>query len=88
MYRKEADNMAVSQNGAAKSHSLPMSAQEETNVCEDEIDLRNYFRITFKRKYSIAHASMLPTLVFVLIFFLCLSLYKVTYIYDVGLADE
>ena len=79
--------MTVSQNGAAKSHSPPMSAQE-TSVCEDEIDLRNYFRIILKRKYFIALASVLPALAFGLIVFLWPGFYKVTYIYDVDISAK
>ncbi len=76
--------MLDSQNDNLNSQPGPTNVQQETNIYEGEINLIDYFRIVWKRKYFIVLGSALPTLVVALIFFLSPRCYKVTYVYDVG----
>lgn len=73
--------MANSQDDRTDSRSISM----EADMREDEVDLRDYFRILWKRKYFIAIRSVLPAMIVGLVIFLWPRLYKVTYIYEVGL---
>jgi hypothetical protein len=73
--------MASSQDDRTDSRSISI----EADVREDEIDLRDYFRILWKRKYFIAIRSVLPAMIVGLVIFLWPRLYNVNYIYEVGL---
>ena len=73
--------MASSQDDRTDSRFISM----EADMREDEVDLRDYFRIFWKRKYFIAIRSVLPAMIVGLVIFLWPRLYKVAYIYDVGL---
>jgi len=73
--------MKSSQNNIPNSQPAP--AQEEANIYEDEINLIDYFRVLWKRKYFILVGSVLPALIFGAILFFRPRMYKVTYTYDV-----
>lgn len=73
--------MKSSQNNIPNSQPAP--AQEEANIYEDEINLIDYFRVLWKRKYFILVGSILPALIFGVILFFWPRMYKVTYTYDV-----
>ncbi|TKJ35964.1 MAG: hypothetical protein CEE38_13220 [Planctomycetes bacterium B3_Pla] len=75
--------MANSQNDFRNGRALPKNVQEKVDTSEDEIDLTEYLRVLWKRKYLIAAGSALPALLFGLFFFFSPSDYKVTYKYDV-----
>ena len=55
---------------------------------EIEIDLVDYFRVLWKRKYFILLFTVLPTLVFYLIFNFLPKNYEITYIYDTSADKE
>jgi len=80
--------MEDSKNDSPNSQPIPTNVQEETNTYEDEINLIDYFRVLWKRKYFILVGSVLPALVVGLIIFLWPRKYTVTYIYDVGLTEK
>jgi len=74
--------MATSQGGGTNENSAPIEIKD--GVCpENEIDLIDYFRVLWKRKYFIFLATVLPTLIAVITLFLWPKSYKVTYVYDV-----
>jgi hypothetical protein len=73
--------MASSQDDRTDSRFISM----EADMREDEIDLRDYFRVLWKRKYFIAIRSVLLAMIVGLVIFLWPRLYKVTYVYEVGL---
>ncbi|MHC4228395.1 MAG: hypothetical protein ACYSW0_13300 [Planctomycetota bacterium] len=75
--------MASSQNNFRNGRALPKNVQEKVGTNEDEIDLTEYLRILWKRKYLIVAGSALPSLLFGLFFFFSPSDYKVIYNYDV-----
>jgi hypothetical protein len=75
--------MLDSQNDNLNSQPGLTNVKQEMNIYEDEINLIDYFRIVWKRKYFIVLGSALPALVVVLIFFFSPRSYKVTYVYDV-----
>ena len=75
--------MTDSQNDNSKSQLVPTNVQQETNIYEDEINLIDYFRVFWKRKYLILLGSVLPALIVGLVFFFSPRSYKVTYVYDV-----
>ena len=57
--------------------------QKQADTYEDEINLIDYFRVLWKRKWFISLASVLPALVVGLAIFLWPRDYKITYVYDV-----
>jgi len=57
--------------------------QKEVDTYEDEINLIDYFRVLWKRKWFIFLVSVLPALVVGLAIFLWPRDYKITYVYDV-----
>lgn len=75
--------MEGSQSDIPNSQPVPTNVQEKKNIYEDEINLIDYFRVFWKRKYFIVLGSALLTLVVGLIIFLRPRDYKVTYVYDV-----
>jgi len=75
--------MEGSQNNTLNSQSVPKNAREETNIYEDEINLIDYFRVLWKRKWFIFLASVLPALVVGLVIFFGPRCYILTYTYDV-----
>jgi len=75
--------MVSSQNDIPNDQPVPKNIRNKTDTCEDEIDLIDYFRVLWRRKYFIALGSVLPALLSGLFFFLSPSDYKATYNYDV-----
>ena len=75
--------MPDSQNDNSKSQLVPTNVQQETNIYKDEINLIDYFRVFWKRKYLILLGSVLPALIVGLVFFFSPRNYKVIYVYDV-----
>ena len=74
--------MTDSQNNPTGKQTGPTNVQEETHF-EDEIDLIDYFKVIWKRKWFILLGSVLPALIVGLILFFSPRMYKVTYTYDV-----
>jgi hypothetical protein len=74
--------MTNSQGGGTNEVSAAAIIKNEVYL-EDEINLINYFRVLWKRKWFIFLASVLPALVVGLAIFLWPRDYKVTYVYDV-----
>ena len=70
--------MAGSENDGSKKQITSKDVQEEANIYEDEINLIDYFRVLWKRKWFIFVASLLPALVVELTIFLSLRNYEVT----------
>jgi hypothetical protein len=62
--------------------------QREANTYEDEINLIDYFRVLWKRKWFIFLASVLPALVVGVIIFLWPRDYKISYTYNMGLGEK
>ena len=75
--------MASLENDSSKKQITRKDVQEEASIYEDEINLIDYFRVLWKRKWFIFVASLLPALVVELTIFLSLRNYEVTYVYDV-----
>ncbi|KPK43279.1 MAG: hypothetical protein AMJ65_06250 [Phycisphaerae bacterium SG8_4] len=80
--------MASSQNNAPNDRPAPKNIRDRTDGCEDEIDIIDYFRVLWKRKYFIAIGSALPALLAGLVLFFSPSDYKVTYTYNTQLKEE
>lgn len=59
-----------------------------SNISEDEIDLFDYFRVLWKRKYFILSFAVLPALIVALVFACLPKDYRITYTYDTGLDTE
>jgi hypothetical protein len=75
--------MGSLRNDAPDSHPVPKNAQKEANIYEDEINLIDYLRVLWKRKYFVLPGSVLPVLIVGPILFFLPRNYKVTYVYDV-----
>jgi|GEM_PF-2889113 len=74
--------MPKSQNDIANARPFP-DVGKEAATDEDEINLIDYLRALWKRKYFILLGSVLPALIVGLIFYFGPRNYKVTYVYDV-----
>jgi len=61
---------------------------EKVNTFEDEIDLIDYFRIVWKRKYFIVLGSVLPALIVFIFISFSPRDYKLTFLYDIGLTEK
>lgn len=79
--------MARSGDDVAGSRTVPTNIQEESHL-EDEINLIDYFRVLWGRKYFVVLGSVLPALMVGLIIFLLPRNYKMTYIYEFGLDEK
>jgi len=75
--------MPNSQNDIPDTQPVPTNVQAKTDAYEDEINLIDYLRVPWKRKYFILLGSVLPALIVGLIFYFGPRNYKVTYVYDV-----
>jgi uncharacterized protein involved in exopolysaccharide biosynthesis len=75
--------MTSSEKEISKSQIPGKNIHEESNIYEDEINLIGYFIVLWKRRYFIFLASVLPTMIVGIFFFLLPGNYKVTYVYDV-----
>jgi len=80
--------MASSKNDIPKNQSVPKSIMGKASTSEDEIDLIDYFRVLWKRKYFIVLGSVLPALIVFLFIYFSPKDYKITYIYDTWLDKE
>ena len=72
----------------SSKNDIPKSIMGKADTSEDEIDLIDYFRVLWKRKYLIVLGSVLPALIVFLIFNFSPKDYKITYIYDTWLDKE
>jgi len=75
--------MADSQNDFRDNPSVRAAPEQKISTSEDEIDLTDYLRILWNRRYFILFGSVLPALLVGLIFFLLPGRYSVTYTYDI-----
>ena len=80
--------MPSSQNNAANDRPVPQNVRNKADGYEDEIDLVDYFKIIWKRKYFIVLGSALPALLAGLSLFLSPGKYKLTYFYDTSLTEK
>ncbi|UCF15535.1 MAG: hypothetical protein JSW59_19225 [Phycisphaerales bacterium] len=80
--------MTSSQGELHNDRALPKNIRNRTDSCEDEIDLIDYFRVLWKRKYFIVLGSALPALLVGLNLFLSPGKYKLTYLYNIGLTEK
>ena len=74
--------MGSLQSDIPEEPTAPTDAQKRANIHEDEINLIDYFRVLWKRKYLVLIGSVLPALLVGLILFFSPRNYKVTYVYD------
>ena len=74
--------MESSQSRVVNSQQVPNDVREAANIYEDEINLIDYFRVLWKRKWFIFLASVLPALMVGLYIFLLPRDYEVTYVYN------
>jgi len=75
--------MASLENDGSNKQATGNDVQKEANIYEDEINLIDYFRVLWKRRYFIVLGSVLPALIVGLFFFFLPRNYEVTYVYDV-----
>ena len=75
------------QNDVPPSPPVSTKVHQKSHF-EDEINLADYFRVLWKRKYLIVPGSVLPALVVGLVIFLGPRSYKVTYTYDIELDEK
>ena len=61
---------------------------EKVNTFEDEIDLMEYFRIVWKRKYFIVLGSLLPALIVFIFISFSPRDYRLTFLYDISLTEK
>jgi len=80
---KEVDNMESSQSRVVNSQQVPNDVREAANIYEDEIDMIDYIRVFWKRKWFILLGSVIPGLIVGLISFFQPRDYIITYTYDV-----
>ncbi len=75
--------MTSSENGGSDKRDIGSNVHEEARIYEDEINLIDYFRVLWKRKWLILLGSIIPTLIVGLIIFFLPRDYTITYTYDV-----
>ncbi len=75
--------MTSSENGGSGKRDIGSNVHEEARIYEDEINLIDYFRVLWKRKWFILLSSVIPTLIVGLIIFFLPRDYTITYTYDV-----
>lgn len=80
--------MASSKNDIPKNQSVPKSIMGKADTNDDEIDLIDYFKVLWKRKYFIALGSVLPTLIVFSVYNYSPKDYTITYIYDTWFDKE
>jgi hypothetical protein len=73
---------------AGSKDNIPKNIMGRADTSEDEIDLIDYFRVLWKRKYFILLFAVLPALIVLSIFIFLPKDYKITYIYDTWLDKE
>ncbi len=75
--------MANSENDGSNKRTTDDDGRKEAKLCEDGINLIDYFLVLWKRKWLILLGSILPVLIVGLVFFFSPRNYEVTYVYDV-----
>lgn len=80
--------MASSKNDIPKNQSVPKNIMGKADTSEGEIDLIDYFRVLWKRRYFIFLFAVLPVLIVFLILIFLPKDYEITYIYDTWLDKE
>lgn len=75
--------MTSSENGGSEKRDIGSNVHEEARIYEDEINLIDYFRVLWKRKWFILLGSIIPTSIVGLIIFFLPRDYTITYTYDV-----
>jgi len=80
--------MASLENDSSKKQITSKDVQGEANIYEDEINLIDYFRVIWKRKWFIFVASVLPPLVVGLAIFIGPRDYKTAYTYNTELDEK
>ena len=73
---------------ASSKNDIPKNIMGKADTYEDEIDLIDYFRIIWKRKYFIVLVSALPALIVFLFIYFSPKDYKLTYLYDISLTEK
>ncbi len=76
--------MATSQNGIPDNRPPSKNPESMAGISEDEIDLSDYFRILWRRKYFIVFGAVCPALLVWLILCFFPRSYRVTYTYESG----
>ena len=80
--------MTSAQKNSPKSQSSSNAVQREPDIYADEINLIDYFRVLWKRRYFIVLGSVLPALIVGLILFLRPRDYKIAFTYNMGLDEK
>jgi hypothetical protein len=86
-FRKEPERMASSHSDNQNCQTVSGNLKGKPNTSADEIDLTDYLRVIWRRKYLIVLGTALPSLLVYLGFCFSPSNYRVTYTYDVA-GDE
>jgi len=74
--------MGSLRNNTPDSPPVPKNAQKEANIYEDEINLIDYLRVLWKRKYFVLFGSVLPVLLVGIILLSWPRKYRLTYVYS------
>ncbi|HUW19708.1 MAG TPA: hypothetical protein VMW16_10440 [Sedimentisphaerales bacterium] len=80
--------MGHPQESGLESQSHQKHIAEKEIIYEDEINLIDYLRVLWRRKYFISLGSVLPALLAGLILFFLPGTFRVTYVYDVTDRDS
>jgi hypothetical protein len=80
--------MPSSQDNAANDRPVPKNIRNKADSYNDEIDLVDYFKVIWKRRYLILLGSALPALLAGLSLFLSPGKYKLAYLYNTGLTEK
>ncbi len=80
--------MGSSENGGSSKQDTRSNVHEEANIYEDEINLLDYFRVIWKRKWFIFLVSVLPALAVGLAMFFLPRDYRISYTYNVRLDEK
>ena len=75
-------------NDIPNKQSVSKNIKEKVDTYEDEIDLMDYFRIVWKRKYFIVLGSVLPALIVFLFIHFSPRDYRLTFLYDISLTEK
>lgn len=80
--------MTSSENSGSKMQNAGKGDPEEANMYADEINLMDYFRVIWKRRWFIFLASVLPALVIGQAIFLLPRDYRISYAYNATLGEK
>ncbi len=73
---------------ASSKNNIPKNVMGRADTSEDEIDLIDYFRVLWKRRYFVLLLAVLPALIVLSISAFSPKDYRITYIYDTWLDKE